>query len=109
MLIPPASPSPTNPPLLRPQYGRAPLETDVLLRDKLTPMSGCLAPLASTDSLGQCSTPSSVCTASSKTASSRSSRTSSSTVALNPDYLTKEEAREPLTSPSVAPPKESAV
>lgn len=98
-----------NPGTLLNNYGRAPLETDVLLRDKLTPMSGCLAPLASTDSLGQCSTPSSVCTASSKTASSRSSRTSSSTVALNPDYLTKEEAREPLTSPSVAPPKESAV
>ncbi|XP_063595202.1 synaptogenesis protein syg-2-like [Penaeus indicus] len=98
-----------NPGTLLNNYGRAPLETDVLLRDKLTPMGGCLAPLASTDSLGQCSTPSSVCTASSKTASSRSSRTSSSTVALNPDYLTKDEAREPLTSPSVAPPKESAV
>ncbi|XP_042866827.1 hemicentin-2-like [Penaeus japonicus] len=95
--------------LLNNQYGRQPLETDVLLRDKLTPMGGCLAPLASTDSLGQCSTPSSVCTASSKTASSRSSRTSSSTVALNPDYLTKEDAREPLTSSPAAPPKESAV
>nr|XP_045600652.1 uncharacterized protein LOC123759587 [Procambarus clarkii] len=58
------------------------LETDVLLRERM-------APLASVDSLGRCSTPSSICT--SKTTSSRSSRASSSTVALNPDYLAKDQ------------------
>ncbi|KAK8748275.1 hypothetical protein OTU49_016399, partial [Cherax quadricarinatus] len=64
--------------------GIACLETDLLLRERT-------APLASVDSLGRCSTPSSVCTSGSKTASStRSSRASSSTVALNPDYLAKD-------------------
>lgn len=60
------------------------LETDVLLRDRV-------APLASVDSLGRCSTPSSISTTASKTTtSSRSSRASSATVALNPDYLPRE-------------------
>ncbi|XP_050727933.1 nephrin-like [Eriocheir sinensis] len=62
------------------------VESDVPLRER-TPM----APLASQDSLGRCSTPSSIST--SKTTSSNSSRSShnsSATVALNPDYLARD-------------------
>ncbi|XP_042219761.1 protein turtle homolog A-like [Homarus americanus] len=72
-----------NPSTLLNNSGVAALETDVLLRERS-------APLASVDSLGRCSTPSSICTNTSKTTSSRSSRASSSTVALNPDYLAKD-------------------
>ncbi|XP_064113708.1 hemicentin-2-like isoform X1 [Macrobrachium nipponense] len=109
--------------LLNNSGGLGAQETDVLLRDRLAPMNGMAtmvgrAPLASTDSLGRYSTHSSICTTSSKT--SRSSRASSSTVALNPDYLAREEAAaaaaaaaavagDSACTPLVALPKESSV
>ncbi|XP_045103585.1 nephrin-like [Portunus trituberculatus] len=50
-----------------------------------------VAPLASLDSLGRCSTPSSTSTSkTTSSASSKSSHVSSATVALNPDYLAKD-------------------
>ncbi|XP_047494565.1 synaptogenesis protein syg-2-like [Penaeus chinensis] len=98
------------------------LETDLLLREKLASLA-CLPPLPSSDSLGRCPTPSSICTTSSKssgksqsssksvTSSLRSTCTNNSsvTVALNPEYLAKRSAAETLYALVVNLPQESAV
>lgn len=98
------------------------LETDLLLKEKLASLA-CLPPLPSSDSIGRCPTPSSICTTSSKssgrsqsssksvTSSLRSSCTNNSsvTVALNPEYLAKRTAAETLYALVANLPQESAV
>ncbi|XP_042866822.1 synaptogenesis protein syg-2-like [Penaeus japonicus] len=98
------------------------LETDLLLKEKLASLA-CLPPLPSSDSIGRCPTPSSICTTSSKSSSkshsssksatsslrSASTNNSSVTVALNPEYLNKRSAAEALYALVARLPQESAV
>ncbi|XP_066988819.1 protein turtle homolog B-like isoform X1 [Macrobrachium rosenbergii] len=85
------------------------LETDSLLREKLSALQG-LAPLASTDSLGRCSTHSSTCTTSSKTPSFKSSsRVSNSNTGIHPEIQRKMEIEETSETPLMELPRESCV